>query len=127
SLLPYSPLFRSCPSWNGTISGVSVVSVVSVVSLGSVSGPLGSIGIITAPIDNATTVAISNDLILCMGILSFKIEYYINNQFKNSIRSEEHTSELQSRFDLVCRLLLEKKKDFTTVTKNNNNTITKND
>src|SRR5699024_11961016 len=27
------------------------------------------------------------------------------------IRSEEHTSELQSRFDLVCRLLLEKKKN----------------
>src|SRR2546421_13077184 len=26
------------------------------------------------------------------------------------IRSEEHTSELQSRSDLVCRLLLEKKK-----------------
>src|SRR5438105_12845375 len=26
------------------------------------------------------------------------------------IRSEEHTSELQSRVDLVCRLLLEKKK-----------------
>src|SRR5207249_11506746 len=29
---------------------------------------------------------------------------------KRFIRSEEHTSELQSRFDLVCRLLLEKKK-----------------
>src|SRR5699024_12687183 len=29
-------------------------------------------------------------------------------------RSEEHTSELQSRFDLVCRLLLEKKKTPTT-------------
>src|SRR5207249_7332267 len=28
----------------------------------------------------------------------------------NQYRSEEHTSELQSRFDLVCRLLLEKKK-----------------
>src|SRR5207249_9140330 len=27
-----------------------------------------------------------------------------------NLRSEEHTSELQSRFDLVCRLLLEKKK-----------------
>src|SRR5206468_10053565 len=27
-------------------------------------------------------------------------------------RSEEHTSELQSRSDLVCRLLLEKKKRF---------------
>src|SRR5699024_11606477 len=33
-------------------------------------------------------------------------------------RSEEHTSELQSRFDLVCRLLLEKKKN-----KNNMNYI----
>src|SRR2546421_222077 len=29
----------------------------------------------------------------------------------NQIRSEEHTSELQSRSDLVCRLLLEKKKN----------------
>src|SRR2546428_11922870 len=29
-------------------------------------------------------------------------------------RSEEHTSELQSRSDLVCRLLLEKKKNTTT-------------
>src|SRR5699024_11457915 len=29
-----------------------------------------------------------------------------------AIRSEEHTSELQSRFDLVCRLLLEKKKNI---------------
>src|SRR5438874_9968440 len=31
-------------------------------------------------------------------------------------RSEEHTSELQSRRDLVCRLLLEKKKQTTTTT-----------
>src|SRR5687768_18350041 len=29
-------------------------------------------------------------------------------------RSEEHTSELQSRLHLVCRLLLEKKKNSTT-------------
>src|SRR5438067_7304395 len=29
---------------------------------------------------------------------------------RSNVRSEEHTSELQSRFDLVCRLLLEKKK-----------------
>src|SRR5699024_11369166 len=32
---------------------------------------------------------------------------------KTHPRSEEHTSELQSRFDLVCRLLLEKKKNKT--------------
>src|SRR5689334_23795764 len=31
-------------------------------------------------------------------------------------RSEEHTSELQSQFHLVCRLLLEKKKKNTTIT-----------
>src|SRR2546422_4161810 len=31
-----------------------------------------------------------------------------------STRSEEHTSELQSRLHLVCRLLLEKKKKTTT-------------
>src|SRR2546422_880428 len=30
------------------------------------------------------------------------------------LRSEEHTSELQSRLHLVCRLLLEKKKNQTT-------------
>src|SRR3954468_25111624 len=31
---------------------------------------------------------------------------------RSSRRSEEHTSELQSRRDLVCRLLLEKKKTY---------------
>src|SRR2546429_7372603 len=31
-----------------------------------------------------------------------------------SVRSEEHTSELQSRLHLVCRLLLEKKKRLDT-------------
>src|SRR5690349_23394915 len=44
---------------------------------------------------------------------------------RSSNRSEEHTSELQSRRDLVCRLLLEKKKnkylsrtadDYTSIT-----------
>src|SRR3989440_4809902 len=31
------------------------------------------------------------------------------------LRSEEHTSELQSRSDLVCRLLLEKKKNIKSI------------
>src|SRR5437868_8026383 len=34
----------------------------------------------------------------------------VNGKLLQPRRSEEHTSELQSRFDLVCRLLLEKKK-----------------
>src|SRR2546427_1212535 len=33
-----------------------------------------------------------------------------HNQQKENSRSEEHTSELQSQSNLVCRLLLEKKK-----------------
>src|SRR5699024_11576716 len=35
-------------------------------------------------------------------------KFFLSHQ--DLLRSEEHTSELQSRFDLVCRLLLEKKK-----------------
>src|SRR5699024_11744779 len=55
------------------------------------------------------------------GIISVKNGYitvhdlsYLRNEIDCDgcpIRSEEHTSELQSRFDLVCRLLLEKKKN----------------
>src|SRR5207247_11309121 len=40
-------------------------------------------------------------------------------------RSEEHTSELQSRVDLVCRLLLEKKKKQKTKTSRESTTTTK--
>src|SRR5439155_8956600 len=49
------------------------------------------------------------------------------SSFRNSAaisnRSEEHTSELQSRGHLVCRLLLEKKKktNVFVITKNNSN------
>src|SRR5699024_12230347 len=43
----------------------------------------------------------------CVNIFR-RFNFYFN--CNKDIRSEEHTSELQSRFDLVCRLLLEKKK-----------------
>src|SRR2546430_12392538 len=36
-----------------------------------------------------------------------------SDEFGNRLRSEEHTSELQSQSNLVCRLLLEKKKNNT--------------
>src|SRR5687768_18006043 len=39
---------------------------------------------------------------------------------ERALRSEEHTSELQSRLHLVCRLLLEKKKKTITNTNNIN-------
>src|SRR2546421_8839202 len=47
-------------------------------------------------------------------ILAASFVAYLIGEFANAYvlanRSEEHTSELQSRSDLVCRLLLEKKK-----------------
>src|SRR5438034_6523372 len=39
-----------------------------------------------------------------IGVLTFR------RRLRGTYRSEEHTSELQSHSDLVCRLLLEKKK-----------------
>src|SRR2546429_6490808 len=44
-----------------------------------------------------------------------QFEKYVSNVFglPDLLRSEEHTSELQSRLHLVCRLLLEKKKNTT--------------
>src|SRR2546421_6763760 len=46
--------------------------------------------------------------------LSHPIYHLDLNQGMIGERSEEHTSELQSRSDLVCRLLLEKKKHRVT-------------
>src|SRR5699024_12072519 len=48
------------------------------------------------------------------------ISYVAKQRYKHPVgyfkkRSEEHTSELQSRFDLVCRLLLEKKRIKTNI------------
>src|SRR5699024_12171365 len=46
---------------------------------------------------------------LCISILPAREPPPMPMFFNAPPRSEEHTSELQSRFDLVCRLLLEKK------------------
>src|SRR2546421_1446521 len=51
----------------------------------------------------------------CLGsLVAMKTPSWISLlRSRMSSRSEEHTSELQSRSDLVCRLLLEKKKKMT--------------
>ena len=45
----------------------------------------------------------------CRGVIDVLIEPFDARRLPR-LRSEEHTSELQSPYDLVCRLLLEKKK-----------------
>src|SRR3712207_7323893 len=59
------------------------------------------------------------DNAVIMAETSFK---YGENKRKLNARSEEHTSELQSRQYLVCRLLLEKKKKYLHPTPNSEDT-----
>src|SRR3989442_6219066 len=49
-------------------------------------------------------------LVLTVCLVVLVIFLFLRNLSATLIRSEEHTSELQSRPHLVCRLLLEKKK-----------------
>src|SRR5438445_9770507 len=63
-------------------------------------------------------------LLLVLGTLSFRLrEAGVDRSTIGFLsRSEEHTSELQSRQYLVCRLLLEKKKTSQTYTREQNRT-----
>src|SRR5207247_6601178 len=75
----------------------------------------------TAPID-ATRV---NELTDCVRCNSGERPDSTHGQCLAGLdgRSEEHTSELQSRVDLVCRLLLEKKKVNRTFTITSSKTL----
>src|SRR3712207_7544157 len=53
-----------------------------------------------------------SDLVVKIGMFHFGSSGLVPRHRCTSPRSEEHTSELQSRQYLVCRLLLEKKKKF---------------
>src|SRR5437667_3373971 len=55
------------------------------------------------------------------GVNKAMINYHFGGKrklYRAIVRSEEHTSELQSHHDLVCRLLLEKKKKNKNTTTN---------
>src|SRR6266576_5956310 len=54
--------------------------------------------------------AVAVGMVVCF-VLHRRIIHYMDITLPPKHRSEEHTSELQSRRDLVCRLLLEKKKN----------------
>src|SRR5690606_41347012 len=86
TLFPYTTLFRSIVAGPGSLEPKLNTHLL-----------LGD-AIYTAPetVNEATTVEI-------------QVEVESKNGYVSD-RSEEHTSELQSRENLVCRLLLEKKK-----------------
>src|SRR5438105_11024976 len=85
TLFPYTTLFRSETLWRQVLF---LRKHYRIVGLSEGVGLLRS-GQISAP-----TVVLTFD----------------DGYADNFLRSEEHTSELQSRVELVCRLLLEKKK-----------------
>src|SRR2546422_5757719 len=96
TLFPYTTLFRSAALGGvvGLWGGVALAWVVSLIS----------------PLPARVTlwsVAVALGLGASVGVI-FGV-YPAMRAAK--LRSEEHTSELQSRLHLVCRLLLEKKKN----------------
>src|SRR5438094_7631124 len=65
-----------------------------------------AVGVIIGGAFGAIVNSLVNDVVMPpIGVLLRGVDF--SNLF---LRSEEHTSELQSPYDLVCRLLLEKKK-----------------
>src|SRR5438034_7212865 len=73
------------------------------------------------PVGSASTGVLSDPFRLClMALIVFSLSrlggyFGILRLLRPALlRSEEHTSELQSHSDLVCRLLLEKKKNLLT-------------
>src|SRR3712207_7303730 len=85
TLFPYTTLFRSCP----VVSGMIVSTLLDPASKFGVTAWSRCPG-------GAGSMSLADRTLALTGT--------------GALRSEEHTSELQSRQYLVCRLLLEKKK-----------------
>src|SRR5256885_11567503 len=94
ALFPSTPLFRSL-AWVLLAAGPAVpYDVVAVGDGGTLSGTVKFVG--TPP--KLEPLAVNKNRDVC------------GDHKESEARSEEHTSELQSPCNLVCRLLLEKKK-----------------
>src|SRR5690242_21482053 len=80
--------------------------IVIALVLGTIIGvPLGEVAMTAVPQRTALSHAFGA---LCVTLVG-TAEFYLRTPDVPRIRSEEHTSELQSHVNLVCHLLLEKK------------------
>src|SRR5690606_40291333 len=93
TLFPYTTLFRSKPQQLRILIAIGLIRVL-----------LGLLGIVSWVFDIFSHFRVYY-IVYFAGVVLFAVLRK---------RSEEHTSELQSRENLVCRLLLEKKKQATT-------------
>src|SRR3712207_7155313 len=94
TLFPYTTLFRSDDSGPLIkLAGVLIAMAIAMIACGLLG--VGIERVAYKPLRNSPRLAV---LITAIG-MSFILQ---------NVRSEEHTSELQSRQYLVCRLLLEK-------------------
>src|SRR2546429_1523285 len=87
TLFPYTTLFRSSTALSAVIRRPFLRTIVS--------------GLTCAPDNRSAAPNRKKRILLRIALGTIRLFYYF--------RSEEHTSELQSRLHLVCRLLLEKK------------------
>src|SRR3712207_8738162 len=86
TLFPYTTLFRSVP----LAFAAAISPVIFLLQLSTLTGP--------RPMTRGFALTVGAAVVLVIG-----------STIGVAVRSEEHTSELQSRQYLVCRLLLEKK------------------
>src|SRR5690349_24179025 len=85
TLFPYTTLFRSHVFWPAGLGG---------------------------PFDVRALIIAAVAAVALFRFRRHVVEVILVCAVAGALRSEEHTSELQSRRDLVCRLLLEKKKKY---------------
>src|SRR5256885_4707434 len=93
TLFPYTPLSRSAGIASGLINTSQQIG--------------GAVGLAAAATISTT---VTSHYVGSHGAASLQSGAALTHGFEIAFRSEEHTSELQSPCNLVCRLLLEKKK-----------------
>src|SRR5699024_11260297 len=93
TIFPYTTLFRSLESIQNTVRQSQEVAAIAEETSAATQE-------VNASVEEQSNVSRQVN----------ELAQALDEQSRSLNRSEEHTSELQSRFDLVCRLLLETRK-----------------